>query len=281
MTTITVNETTGYQLPSHWNELTLTQLYYVVTQLQKLDSSDTEAQAAIKTDIALYLSGLKLPDVAKSESDLFLLNQLRTKLLPAVGFLFEQNLLSKQLLPQLRIRKGFLLKYFYGPSDNFMNVSFGEFDDAEYFFELITKQNELTEERIKEMNDALNMLCAILYRPFEEKKGDTRIDYNAHDNAERVEWFKRADPEQKAAILFWYIGCRNQLVHDFSPLFNSPSGKASERSATWTMLAHSLAGPVLGDVDKVNSRPVRQVFTEMLRLFIQAEEMQANAPEVG
>lgn len=283
MTTITLNDTTAYRLPSTWNELTADNLLLVIDKLQQYDKADATVQAEIKTELVLLLSGLRLPEgmtdiTVEKDGETFAEAEIRNKLLPAIAFLFEKNTLTKQLFPKIRIRKRFRVKHLYGPSDNFMNLSFGEFDDAEYFFSIITAQAELTDERLIEIANALNMFCAILYREYEERKGDSRIAYSAHDNEARAEWFSRADANLKAAILFWYIGCRNQLESDFAPLFESKKG--SETNVTWTMLAHSLAGPVLGNIDDVFARNIRQVFTEMLRLFNQAEEMEANSPDV-
>lgn len=283
MNTLLLNNK-AYNMPSEWNELTAEAAIIVVSKLQEYEQGDEDQKAKIKTEIALSLSELKLPEgmeqiEVENGGETFFEQQLRTKLLPLANFIFEQNTLTKQLLPKLRIRKNFLLKTFYGPADNFANLSMGEFDDAEFFFKIITDKQELTPERIADLDMALNMLCAILYREYENKKGDNRVDYHHADNDKRAAWFARCDYRYKALILFWYIGCRNSLVNDFKVLFEGGTeSKSSE--VTWTELAHSLAGPVLGDIDKVFSRPVRQVFTEMKRLHNQAEEMAANNPDI-
>ena len=59
----------------------------------------------------------------------------RAKVLPALDWMFESNLLTKQNLPQFFTTcKRFALCRFYGPADDFSNLSFEEFDDAEYWF---------------------------------------------------------------------------------------------------------------------------------------------------
>lgn len=254
-------------MPDNWNELEPHQLLFVAEKMGIYDEADAEGAAMIKSELAFCLSNIyDEPEVREARGTYFE-TQVREKLLPAVDFIFKENNLTKNLLPKVRIRKGFVIRYFYGPADNFINLSFEEFDDAEYWFAVCTGTQVSEQDRAH----ALDMLCAILYREYFETKSDTRQAYSPFDNESRSKWMACLDPLHKAAILLWYIGCRNQLVNDFKPLFEGGSRK-TETAGGWTMLAHSLSGPVLGDIDKVNRGPVRRAFTEMLRLWQIAEE---------
>jgi hypothetical protein len=262
MTEIIISDKRTYILPGIWNELTEAQLTANAEDILLYATLTTNADKFyLKTKIAFNLCGLQF-----NENSEFLINEIQTKLLPCIEWLFLDNQLTEQLIPKVRIRKGFLLHGLCGPSSNFNNLSFEEFDDAEFFFARLSTAD------VKAQEEALNMLCAILYREHSDaKKGDNRIDYSPHDNEKRAEWFAHCEMKTKLAIMLWYIGCRTRLTTDFAPLFESKSDKGG--STTWTEIAHSIAGPVLGDLDKVFKRPVRQIFVEMMRLHLQGEEL--------
>lgn len=261
MTEVTISTLPPAIIPSEWNELTREQLLFVCTKLNAYQTADESLKAELKADIAFHLIDLPL-----AEHTEYVAEQVRTLLLPTIDFLFEPSQLTEQLLPKIKIRKHITAHFLYGPASNFNNLTFEEFDDAEYWLEQM-KTESATEH-------ALNMFCAILYREFAESKGDTRIPYSAHDNEERAKWFAYCEPEVRLAILLWYTGCRAQLVNNFEDLFKAAPTDNSAPGG-WTIIAHSLAGPVLGTIDDVLKRPVRQVFTEMQRLFKNAQELEA------
>lgn len=261
MTEIIVSESHKFLLPDTWNELTYEQLTQISDDLFTYSLlTDERLQVRIKTKIALRLSGFT--PVLKDND--FVALEIARKILPLIDFLFTRNLLTEQKVPSVLIRKKWLLQRFYGPAANFANLSFGEFDDAEFWFKELQNPANLQREQ------ALNMLMAILYRPYFETKGDNRQAYSAHDNEPRSLWMACCPVNIKLIVLLWYMGCRNALVDDFKELFAASTGEGG----SWTMLAHSLAGPTLGNIDKVNARPVRQVFYELLRLHLQAEQQQ-------
>lgn len=262
MTEIIVDNKKRFLLPDSWDELTYEQLYSIAVHIFEYNIVKEEAtRAYLQTKIVLELSGYSTADT-KNE---FLQTEIARKVLPTMDWMFEKNMLTKQLLPSILLRKRISLQRFHGPADNFNNLTFEEFDDAEYWF--IELMNPDTKHREK----ALNMLCAILYRPYMETPGDTRIPYHASENDKRADWFANCDTRHKLCVLLWYMGCRNALTDQFHELF---SGKG-DGEGNWTMLAHSLAGPVLGDIQKVNKSPIRQVLTEMLRLYRQGEDRAA------
>ena len=261
MTEVTLSNLPPVNIPSEWNELSREQLLFVCTKLNAYQTADDALKAELKSAIAFHF--INLPIAERTE---YVAEQLRTLLLPAIDFLFEPSQLTKQLLPRIKIRKHISAIFLYAPADNFNNLTFEEFDDAEFWLEQMKAENK-TEE-------ALNMFCAILYREHKETKGDTRAPYSAHDNEARAKWFAWCEPEVRLAILLWYTGCRAQLVNNFEDLFNAAPAENSTPGG-WTIIAHSLAGPVLGTIDDVLKRPVRQVFTEMQRLFKNAKELEA------
>lgn len=268
MTEIVISDKRTYLLPGIWNELTPEQLLANAENILLYSTLETPADKYfLKTKIAFTLCGLRFEEATD-----FLVNEIQHKLLPGIEWLFLDNQLTLQLFPKVRIRKGFLLHLLCGPSSNFNNLTFEEFDDAEFFFA------RLTTGEAQEQMKALNMLCAILYRqPGDQTKGDTRIPYSPHDNQTRETWFAACDIRIKLCIMLWYIGCRTQLTTDFAPLFESKTNKGG--ATTWTEIAHSIAGPVLGDIDKVFQRNVRQIFVEMLRLYSEAEDIKAAQEE--
>lgn len=262
MTEIIVDNKKRFLLPDSWDELTYEQLYSIAIHIFEYNIVKEEAtKAYLRTKIVVELSGF----CGYSAKNEFLQSELALKVLPVMDWMFDRNLLTRQLLPSIRIRKKFSTVRFHAPSDNFNNLTFEEFDDAEYWF--IELMNPDTKQREK----ALNMLCAILYRPYLQTAVDNRIPYHATENEPRAEWFSYCDTRHKLCVLLWYMGCRNALTDQFHELF---SGKG-DGEGNWTMLAHSLAGPVLGDIDKVNKSPIRKVLTEMLRLYRQGEDRAA------
>lgn len=263
MTELLISNGKRHLLPDSWNELSYTQLYDNALSIFEYNIAKDEVKRAyLKARIAFNLSGFS----PAAQDNGFLMNEIQSKVLPALDWMFESNLLTKQNLPSVLLRKRFALCRFYGPADDFSNLSFEEFDDAEYWF------HELMNPDLQERERALNMLCAILYRPFAQKKGDTRIDYSPHDNEARAKWFSFANTRMQLCVLLWYMGCRTHLTNDFRELFAGHG----DGEGNLTLLAHGLSGPVLGDIDKLNKRPVRQVLTEALRLYRQAESREQN-----
>lgn len=270
MTEIIVSDSRRFLLPDAWNELSYEQLFDNAIHIFEYNIVKEEAtKAYLKTKIALHLSGFNEAD-AKNE---FLQTEIATKILPLMDWMFDSNTLSEQKLPSIRLRKNWSLCRLYGPSSDFMNLSFEEFDDAEYWFHEL--MNPDTEQRQK----TINILCAILYRPYSDTiKGDTRVAYSPHDNEARSRWFENCDTRHKLCVLLWYMGCRTRMIADFAPLF----GGGGEGGGSLTMLAHSLARPVLGNIDELNRRTVRQVLTEMLRLYNMAQRQEeSNAQKVA
>jgi len=261
MIEIIVSDKKKYYLPESWNELTYEQIFKNAVSIFEYNIVKDEAtKSYLRTRIINALSGLE-PDA----NNTFLLGEITRKVLPEMDWMFSSNRLTEQKLPSIMLRKRFALCRFYGPASDFANLTFEEFDDAEFWFHALI--NPDTTEREK----AMNMLCAILYRQFAETPGDSRIPYNAFENEIRQKWFNSADTRAKLYVLLWYMGCRTVMVESFGELFN---GKGSGEG-NWTLLAHQLSGPVLGTLDQVNKRPVRVVLTEMLRLYRQGQNTEA------
>ena len=264
MIEVTINDSRCFTVPGSWDELTAEQLKAICSHLVSLSLlSATDAQAYHLAKIALLLA-------QGADTTLPLTGHVQTevvnKLLPALQYLRTSGL-TRQLLPVIRIRKRFRLYRYHGPADNFANLSMGEFEDCEHFIDRI-KEAPTDAEKEK----AVNMLCAILYRPYADRRGDNRIEYIAAENEQRAAIFEHCDADSKFCILLYYLGCRNRLVTDFAMLF---SGKQqSSEPLSWADFAHSLAGPVLGNIDDVYRRPVRQVFFEMRRIKMQADEIE-------
>ena len=258
-------------MPSGWNELSPEQLLLLAQWLVDYSKQEPAIAAQIKTEVAQNISGFKKEAFENKDAEFFI-SEVLNKLLPEVEFLFTGNTLTKNLFPIIRIRKYFIMWRLHGPKDNFENLTFSEFEDAEFWLEQF---QQLKED--KEKDHALNMLCSVLYREYGDNKGDERIPYDALDNELRAKKFEHCDWKQKLCILLFYIGCRNSLVADFKILFE---GKTEGRSdLTWADFAHSLAGPVLGDIDKVSKRMVRQVFYEMRRLKLEAIAIEEKQKE--
>ncbi len=269
MLQVNVNDTYSFQVPANWHELTAPQLKAICQHLVQLSMpTTTDAQSYHLAKVAMLLATTLS---AGKLSGSYAATEVAHKLLPHLQYL-KHNQLTKQLLPIIRVRKGFRLKRYHGPAENFSNLTMAEFEDCEYLIDVIR-----TAESDTDKDDALNLLCATLYREYDKSPADERIAYVAAATKARAQFIAHADVTEKLCILLWYIGCRNSLVADYPMLFD---GKGSDTSGlSWADFAHSLAGPVLGNIDQVYARPVRQVFFELRRIKLLSEEQQQQTTE--
>lgn len=266
MLTIALNDRYNYNLPTGWNELNVQQLKDVTLILTNGQPEHIKRQEIIRKLTGMDKRLVKWREFLKPDPFYYVALQFVDVLFPEINYLFDQNQLTNQLLPGVTAWRYGVPHRLYGPAANFMDLTFAEFDDAEYWLDNFKKTAN---------NHALDMLCAIIYRPRKWWSRE-RVEYNPLDNDHRARLCARLPDAVRLCILFYYTGCRNVLMNDFAELFTA-NGSGS---GSWTDLAHEMAGPVLGSIDEVNRRPVRQVFYEMRRVMQDGGTLAANAQPV-
>lgn len=243
------------QFPDTWNELSAKQLLYVA---YCLFCGDTKEEALAK--IAIVLSDMR-PEIARQTVPEVIVEEL----MPLVTWVLEPSTLTEQKFPVLKSR--WWRKKFYGPSSDFMNLRFGEFDAAE--------------RALREWQDTpddiglLYQLVAVLYRPRYSKRQpaddftDERIPFNHSRTRAYAKKLARYYPPQYAfAILIWYLGCRSAVLSQYPQLFEGDGGEA-DQSGYFGVIRMIAKSGTYGDIDKV----------EQLYLYTTMEELEASRIE--
>lgn len=171
-----------------------------------------------------------------------------------------------------------LLTNYYGPSDSFNNITFGEYTDALRLF----NQYHATGETY-----LLYIIASILYRPkksfhyfrkaLSSYDGDIRQSYNSHQIEERASKFKYADFGFIYGVYLYFASFQQYITTaqiqwggkelDLSILFESPEGEETTEtipgigmdSILFTMAESGL----FGTLEKVNQTNLWQILIRM------------------
>lgn len=119
---------------------------------------------------------------------------------------------TKNLLP--KIRTSFFKRALYGPSDAITDISFREYEDANYVFRKYIETQS---------TDYLNDLIAILYRPkksflwirklLSSYNGEARQKYNKSKLENRVKQIAKLPLEYKLAVFYFFYSCE-KFIHE-------------------------------------------------------------------
>lgn len=277
MTDVNYNDKEVFHLAEDWNELSESQLISIAPFLLKKEVDTSE-----KAFIAYTLCGFgKAPLSAKAQRETngyeYFSNELTDKVFPLIQFLFDENNLTKQLIPELNV--GAKYQFFgttmlYGAAENFTTLTIAEFSDTESCLKLY----EETQEDVW-----FNRFIGILYRPKKKNShahhhdfdGDVRQEYNFHLNDFIAAMVQKTNPQVKAAILLWYYGCRNQLVQDYKFLFSKTNTEAAE-DGSWTDVIHELAGPKFGTVENTMRANLKVILKELKLMHDKAQELKLS-----
>jgi hypothetical protein len=117
---------------------------------------------------------------------------------------------TKNLLP--KIKRSFLKRNLYGPSDAITDISFKEYDDANYHYRQYLETRSI---------DFLDALVATLYRPkrrllwllklLPDYNGQQRIKYNKNKIERRAKDIAKLPLHYKMAIFHFYHSCEKFL----------------------------------------------------------------------
>lgn len=264
--------------PSNWNELTLDELHHISkTILSNFESTHKANVSLFLGLLSLRVNGKALDirnnKVTDIESQLDA-EQIVIDGLPAIDFILNNNELTNQPYTILKIPYGFGNSQSHtmvGPADNFNNLTCGEFEDAEIFF---------NQFKVEPNEQALAQLAAILYRPknteylhFDSKSAN----YVSYDAEPMVPLFKKLPSWKLYTIFLWYAGCRQQLPLLFPNCFGGTATGDSSAPVDFlifTKCIHAGAGPKNGSRNEIRRTMIKEFFMEMELEKLAAIELQ-------
>lgn len=251
-----------YNVPENWNELSQKQLLLVMELLYKTDY----AAEKVLLKLLKILTGMswwqffRAPVASRNE---------RTGLeeyLYLTEFLFAENKLTKQLLPEYR--------GFAAPADEMVNVSMNEFLFSEHFY---MKWAENREDM-----DALHNFIAVMYRPQrrfynkrKNKKGDVRIPFNEdlckYSAAKDIRHWPLP---VKMAIVQFYEACRQKWVSDNPDVFGGGDGEPAQYGLLSVMRGVAKSGIHGSTLDEVGLKFVNAILMELNEMVHEAKEQE-------
>jgi hypothetical protein len=260
---ITIHTKT-YSVASEWNELSGSQLLKVMDVLYGNYEVDAARLLLLKILTRMSWYGFcKIPMPDKAE------------FLDVTHFLINDNTLTKQLLPQY--------DGFYGPDDDFNNITGEEFIFSEDFYFKSFSQD--TADGPRTMIEAgLNGLASVLYR--EQKKdydfelnpdGDPRKPFNQNIAAFNENKIVTAWPMNvKLAIFTWYETCRQRMILANPEIFSSGSGEPAKYGLLSVMRAIAEGG-IHGKFDDVAKMYVKMWMVELNEKVAEAKQQEKAA----
>jgi hypothetical protein len=150
---------------------------------------------------------------------------------------------------------------------------------------LIGKEFHCTEIAYQEVirnndEDALNRLCAFLYRPKKKgydarinAEGDVRVPFNYNECIYYAQRIKRWPLAVKQAILLWYDGCRQMLVKSYPLAFGKGKANGNYYEGLFGMM-RSIAGDKYGTLEDVENLFVHTMFMEIVACKKEEMEME-------
>lgn len=239
------------ELPSEWNELSKVQLLHLAPLVLS-----SKASIEVLREIAVHF--LDLPSNLYKEMNLSQLDPIAKSFLP----FWKTNNLTVQLLPVVRSSP---FQKLIGPAAGLQNTSAAEWAFADtYLNSFLKTQNEKD----------LNMLIACLYRPAgtKIKTDDAREDFDLTKIEKNMLLTARFSFEVKLAIAVFFIGCRNQIIQKFKPVFSGTNAKKADKSG-WLGFFYDLAGPKTGTYHQVSTYNIYELMGILQKLIMDDEEL--------
>lgn len=231
-------------IANSWNELSQKQYIRIARILH----------SEILNDDAKLLSALQV--LLKYSTIRFLMmdEDFIVRCLPHVTWIFERDNITAQLIPKY--------KSFYGPAGEFDNLIGKEFHCTEIAYQEVIRNNDA---------EALNRLCAFLYRPKKHsydmrvnKDGDVRVLFNPNECLYHAQRVRRWKPEVKQAILLWYDGCRQMLVKSYPLAFKGGKKNDNLSNGMFDVMV-SISGPNFGTLEAVENMYVHSIFSAIVK----------------
>lgn len=247
--------------PSAWNELTLPELHKVAQSFLAEFTGD-QSKAFLLLNLLKGRCGNQVQSVEhRLDAEDCVINGL-----PAIDFLYNGIELTQQPYKKIMLPDG---RWMFGPTDDFNNLTCGEFEDAEIFF------NQFKESPTDE---TLALLAAVLYRP--KRVPYLRFiphanEYKTYDIEKAAPEFKKLKPWELYTIFLWYSGCRAQLPKFFKECFEGGDAEESDVNV-FTGCIHAAAGPKNGSRNDIRRTLLKEFFTDLKLEKIAADKMKAE-----
>ena len=234
--------------PTVWNEVGKGQLLRWIAVLYA--AADEEVKLAAAVPIFYGIKAAEWKAIALHQ---------RMQIAPSLRNLFKENKLNRWLIPSFWL---WFTKY-YGPADKLSNLTAHEFFNiCEPLYWQFKKNEDV---------DALNALCAVLYRP--KRKGtiddDIRAAVTDAGIGRRAKKFALLGINLKLAIAFNYEGCRNYIAATHAKAFEGSQGKSKKRGD----VTLALAGGPLGTHPETKRSNLYTFLLHLVNLIEQEEEL--------
>ncbi|HEX8358428.1 MAG TPA: hypothetical protein VF610_13485 [Segetibacter sp.] len=256
-------------VPGSYNELTGQQLILIAELFAKALPKDlAELKAlSILLNLSLYSFSMISADAKEGMLNATLPGDQKERRF--IDWIFDRNTLTEQVLP--------FYNGFWGPAKEFENLTLSEFHFTEvYYREMMDEAPTLKGEESK--ISALDKLVAVLYRKPKpgydidlNTDGDVRQKFNANEVNYYANIIAGWPAEVKLAVLFFYDGCRQNLLENYDEIFNGDSGEDNEDGMFG--IIRGLSGTKYGDIDKVE---MLNIHTALYELTLQLKEEEKN-----
>jgi hypothetical protein len=227
-------------IASDWNELKFQDVVYLCSLI-----SSKIPVAEFKINFFCHLMGLKvlnIPEVKSGDETFFWFTIEKEKVLissshlnwasDAVLTLFKSDgdnghyafsTLTRNIFPVLKAGKLSLI----GPHDGLTNITFKELMHCERLYHDYTTNHDWAD---------VDKLIAVLFRQRQkgldesspEYKGDLRTPFNDYLIDHFSQYTSLLKPEVKQAILFFYEGCKRQIITLFPNVYSGGSATAKK-----------------------------------------------------
>jgi hypothetical protein len=235
-------------MPLKWNALTTKQIFFVMKMFMKGLKKDIFLILAICNFVKIKTAGRskfigseQCYPFKKRFKKFFLSCEEIIMIKRKLYFLLQDSKLTKNPIPKFKM----FLKSYYGPENNFYNITLREFIFAEMNFTSFVKSKEL-----KYLNNIIATLWRKQVKPYKPNnvnyKGDRREHFNDFLLFKRSRKIRFLRKYKKMAIFTFYSGCRSSLQNEFPHIFSSDNGGGTKSTK-------NLATQMLALVRAVNS----------------------------
>lgn len=261
------DKTRTFNIPENWNELTVDNLLYIGDNFEAWRMLISINESLLKAKCLLFINFTGLVGKAKFElikNIEFLPETDQLDLINLTDFVFEKIDLTVNKIKKIKV--GDL--EFYGPDDDFGNISIGEFAFADNFF---------MRYFLERKEEDLDLMIGCLYRPKTTEKytGDDREKFNKNKIESFTKRLKKMSYAHKVAIFLWYSGCRESLVNRYPEPF-SKTENIGESNQTWINVIIELSGDKFGDFETTNDTNIHLVMMEIQMAHNKMLEQEKN-----
>lgn len=255
-----------FSFADNWNELSPAQLQVIAKSFFKDVQDQAEAKAAVLFNL-LNMYKKKLPANTIKHIDI---DDLATVGQDLIGFIWEDNLLSKQPYPRLHLG---WLNIMHGPANDFDSITCGEYELSE-----ICLNKFFADKDIKHLAE----LAAILWRPHNVplyRYNRQSNDYIQYNYEKRIPAFQLLPEDVLFTIFLWYCGCRNWLAKFFPHVYSGGGESNGPDMMAFTKCIHASAGEKNGTRQQVRMVKLKELLFDSELEMIEAKKIEEKYAE--